>query len=95
MSTNPFASLIAASLSIGFGLYLAIMAGILLPAFMLLMKDPKKTKLNNIAQADSNDIAFGENQEVYIIEEEINTIIEIKPEESNIDKEDHNRFMPK
>lgn len=96
---GPLDAVFASNLSIGFGLYIAILAGISLPVFGFLMKDsegnkqrttskPKKYSSEKIIEKYKTEI----NKPVKKSEEKIE---ETKKVENKIDKEDHRRFMPK
>ena len=49
-SENPLDILISEQIRIGFGLYLAILSGIMLPVFLFLMKSKEETKKNIISK---------------------------------------------
>ncbi len=92
-SNDPFEALVAANLSIGFGLYIAILTGISMPLFAFLIKDSKTVTPKEITKMPVHNTWKDDIKDTQTIIKEETIILETK--ENTIDKEDHSRFMPK
>ena len=95
---GPLDAVFASNLSIGFGLYIAILSGIALPVFGFLMKDSNGNKEQTTYKPkrySSDKIAEKYKTEIIKPLKNEEKIEEPKKEENKIDKEDHRRFMPK
>ena len=102
-SENPLDILISEQIRIGFGLYLAILSGIMLPVFLFLMKSKEETKKNIISKPKITHSELipqkTEKQKKVNTSKDYSNAIDSLKKEKEIKKDfepsDHSRYMPK
>jgi len=97
-SDNLFEAMLADQIKVGFGLYIALFAGLILPLFALLMRDSELSAkqaeaLKNYKKKTAQKAKQPKVKDVEEVVEKVETPEAIEPE-NKIDKEDHSRFMP-
>ncbi|MEO1484605.1 MAG: hypothetical protein AAFU57_02585 [Bacteroidota bacterium] len=97
-SDNLFEAMLAEQIKVGFGLYIALFAGLLLPLFAFLMRDSELSAkqaeaLRNYKKKTAKKVR---QPKVKVVEEVVEKVEapETQEPKNKIDKEDHSRFMP-
>lgn len=100
-SENPFDNFIGEQIRVGFGLYLAIFAGLMLSISLFLMKSKRESDRNETNKLSKRDILLQEkkrkpvsNEKNKVNESSSDTGAELK-KPKKFEPSDHSRFMPK